>query len=298
MPTDLPRTDTDPSPAPPASHEHDDLFAALRTRARHRKRARHPLVTFAATAGTVIAFGALLIAVPIALRKPATGTYSPLVTVRERVPSSVSPAIAVPPPRTTDASEGRESTETNTAGSTDGPDEQEETSTTTVASPPPSPAGKSAASDKPRPPAASTVAAAEKSGAAPTRAGVTPAAPAPPTVPNVQPAEKLAEIRSGDSKERIFDLFATVFVKQGGKVEQIDGIRLRVSSRPAPNRLVEVSEVVVGERGSNGIPYWFLFEEGRLLAWGKPEQWEAAAIRYQIELDYAPRHTAEARSRS
>jgi hypothetical protein len=291
MPTDLPRTDTDPSPAPPASHEHDDLFAALRTRARHRKRARHPLVTFAASAGTVIAFGALLIAVPIALRKPATGTYSPLVTVRERVPSAISPAIAVPPPRTTDAPESRESTETNAAGSTD---EQEEASATTVATTPP--VEKPAASDKPRPPVASAGAAAEKSGAAPSRAVATPAAAAP-TVSNVQPAEKLAEIRSGDSKERIFDLFATVFVKQGGKVEQIDGIRLRVSSRPAPNRLVEVGEVVVGERGSNGVPYWFLFEEGRLLAWGKPEQWDAAALRYQIELDYAPRRTAEARSR-
>jgi hypothetical protein len=161
----------------------------------------------------------------------------------------------------------------------------------------PGPAEKPAGPDKPRPPVAASVAAAEKSVPAPPRSAVTSPAAAP-TAPNVQPAEKLTEIRSGDSKERIFDLFATVFVKQGGKVEQIDGIRLRVSSRPAPNRLVEVGEVVVGERGSDGIPYWFLFEEGRLLAWGKPEQWDAAALRYQIELDYAPRRTAEARSRS
>ena len=289
MQPDLPRTDTETTPAP-AANEHDDLFAALRTRARRRKRPRHPLVTFAASAGTVIAFGALLITVPIALRKPVTtGTYSPLVTVRERAPSSVSPAIAVPPPRTADTAESRESAEINATASVDGQEEQEETPATPVASNTP-PAAKPASIAKPPTPAETPAAPAAKSVAAP---------PAPaPAVANVQPAEKLAEIRSGDSKERIFDLFATVFVKQGGKVEQIDGIRLRVSSRPAPNRLVEVGEVVVGDRGSNGTPYWFLFEEGLLLAWGKPEQWEAAALRYQIELDYAPRRTAEARNRS
>jgi hypothetical protein len=276
MQSDLPRPDTDTTPAP-AANEHDDLFAALRTRARQRKRPRHPLVTFATTAGTVIAFGALLITVPIALRKPVTtGTYSPLVTVRERTPSSVSPAVAVPPPRTADTPESRESAETNATASIDAQEEQVETPATPVASHAPPPAAKPAASA--------------------TKPVAAPPAPAAP-VPNVQSAEKLAEIRSGDSKERIFDLFATVFVKQGGKVEQIDGIRLRVSSRPAPNRLVEVGEVVVGDGGSNGTPYWFLFEEGLLLAWGKPEQWDAAALRYQIELDYAPRRTAAARDR-
>jgi hypothetical protein len=214
----------------------------------------------------------------------------------------------VPPPRTPDAPEARESAETTATAPADGQAEQDE-APTTLASPVPLAADKPSARgrppvvdtpsvvDKTRRPETPVVA--EKPVPVATRAAA-PAVPATPASAGVgfQPAEKLAEVRSGDSKERIFDLFATVFVKQNGKVEQIDGIRLRVSSRPTPNRLVEVGEVLVAERDASGTPYWFLFEEGLLLAWGKPEQWDAAALRYQIELDYAPRRTAEARSRS
>jgi hypothetical protein len=103
-----------------------------------------------------------------------------------------------------------------------------------------------------------------------------------------QAAKKLSSVRSGDSKERIFELFPTVFVKQGRKIEKIDGIRLRVSGRSSRNSVIEVGEVVLVDSGSERTPYWFLFEDGRLLEWGKPDQWGAAAARHHFKLNYTP----------
>jgi len=34
--------------------------------------------------------------------------------------------------------------------------------------------------------------------------------------------------------------------------------------------------------------YWFLFGDGRLVAWGRPQEWAAATARYQVETDYQP----------
>jgi hypothetical protein len=122
----------------------------------------------------------------------------------------------------------------------------------------------------------------------PVAAVAAPPPPPPADGKTYQAAKKLTAIRSGDSKERIFELFPTVFVKQGRKIERIDGIRLRVSGRSPRNSVIEVGEVVLVDRGSERTPYWFLFEEGRLLEWGRPDQWEAAAARHHIKLNYTP----------
>jgi hypothetical protein len=104
-----------------------------------------------------------------------------------------------------------------------------------------------------------------------------------------QSADRLATIRKGDPKERVFDVFSTVFVKQRGKVMKVEGIRLRASGRSQRDGAVEVGEVVLADHEAVGTPYWFLFEDGRLLAWGRPEEWRAAAVRYQIEANYPGR---------
>jgi hypothetical protein len=99
-------------------------------------------------------------------------------------------------------------------------------------------------------------------------------------------ADRLGAIRRGDSKDRVFDVFSTVFVKQRGKVTKVEGIRLRASGRSPRDGAIEVGEVVLADQDAAGTLYWFLFEDGRLLAWGRPEEWKATAGRYQIDVNY------------
>jgi hypothetical protein len=98
--------------------------------------------------------------------------------------------------------------------------------------------------------------------------------------------KKLEGIRSGTPKERVFDKFGTVFVKQGGKIVKVDGMRLRSSGQSERSTRIEVSEVTLAEPDGLETPYWFLFEDGRLLAWGRPDQWRSTAARYRVDLAY------------
>lgn len=101
-------------------------------------------------------------------------------------------------------------------------------------------------------------------------------------------ARKLAGVRSGQSKEHVFDLFGAVVLEEKGRIVEVEGMRLRMWGRSPHDRRVEVSEVVLAGRDGTDRPYWFLFEDGRLVAWGPPEQWEAAARRYRLDLPYRP----------
>lgn len=95
--------------------------------------------------------------------------------------------------------------------------------------------------------------------------------------------ERLAGVRSGQSKQRVFDLFGTVFVKQHGEVVEVEGMSVRAAGRSESNTRLEVSEVTLAEPPRRATRYWFLFEEGRLIAWGRPGQWRATALRYRLD---------------
>jgi hypothetical protein len=121
------------------------------------------------------------------------------------------------------------------------------------------------------------------------------AAPAPspaPTDPppkNVayHPAKRLARVRAGQSKDQVFGHFSSMFDKQGQKIVEIQGMRLRASGRSATGAGLEVGEVRLADEAGETL-YWFLFSDGRLLAWGRPEQWGATATKYGVELPYHP----------
>jgi hypothetical protein len=120
----------------------------------------------------------------------------------------------------------------------------------------------------------------------PTRAAA--AAPTPPTERvSYQPRERLSTVRPGDTKHKIFELFATAFEQRIGSLVRIDGMRLRASGRSPHYAQVEVAEVKIADTAA-GTPYWFLFGDGLLLAWGPPEEWSVASGRYQLEIDYRP----------
>jgi hypothetical protein len=118
-----------------------------------------------------------------------------------------------------------------------------------------------------------------------------PPAPAPstsrPTTVTLRyyPRERLATVRPGEAKERVFDLFGSTVERRNGTLVQIEGMRLRASGRSAEHRQVEVADVEVADTGA-GTRYWFLFGDGRLVAWGRAEEWPAIVARYQLEIDY------------
>jgi hypothetical protein len=111
------------------------------------------------------------------------------------------------------------------------------------------------------------------------------ATPPSPVTVRYQPPERLTAVRTGDTKERVFDLFGSTVERQGATLVRIDGMRLRAKGRSPDHPQVEVADVEVAE-GGQGQRYWFLFGDGSLIAWGRPDEWPVAAERYQLEVDY------------
>ena len=101
------------------------------------------------------------------------------------------------------------------------------------------------------------------------------------------PEDRLAEIRAGDPKQRVYDLFATELNEHRGAPLKVEGLRRRASARSSRNTVVEVGDVILAARNGSLTPYWFLFEDRRLVAWGRPEEWKPMAERHQLELPYA-----------
>jgi hypothetical protein len=154
-------------------------------------------------------------------------------------------------------------------------------------------------SEAPRP-AASPVAPATPpvaSTPAPAPRSPSPGAPTPPeaTAPaarvidvSYQPSERLKSVHTGDAKETVFELFGTKVERRNGSLVQVEGMRLRASGRSARHAQVEVAEVRITDAAAAGSLYWFLFGDGRLIAWGRANEWPVAAARYQVEIEYEP----------
>ena len=102
-----------------------------------------------------------------------------------------------------------------------------------------------------------------------------------------QPRGRLTTIRAGDAKEAVFELFGTTIERRNGSLVRIEGMRLRATGRSPHHAQVEVAEVRIGDTAAGSL-YWFLFGDGRLVAWGRPEEWAAATGRYQVEIKYKP----------
>jgi hypothetical protein len=123
------------------------------------------------------------------------------------------------------------------------------------------------------------------------------AAPATPSESTASPdaprlahhsAGRLAGLRTGQSKDEVFGLFGSMFTTQDQAIVEIQGMRLRATGQSAGGARIEIGEVSLADASGRETLYWFLFSDGRLLAWGRPEQWAAAATRYGIDLQYRP----------
>jgi hypothetical protein len=102
------------------------------------------------------------------------------------------------------------------------------------------------------------------------------------------PPKNLGSLRKGQRKDAVFGLFGTVFAEREGTIVEIQGMRLAASGQTAGTTRFEVGEVNLAEEHGGQTAYWFLFEDGRLLAWGRPKEWAATASRYRLDLPYSP----------
>jgi len=94
----------------------------------------------------------------------------------------------------------------------------------------------------------------------------------------------LGNIGVGDSRERILAIFPSKITNE----EVTRGMTIRAARKDASGTLIEVGEVLLlnEEDRYKLTPYWFLFENGRLVRWGRPEDWQAFSASYQI--DFTP----------
>jgi len=102
-----------------------------------------------------------------------------------------------------------------------------------------------------------------------------------------QPLAGLTAVRRGDTKQRVFETFATSVERRNGTLVRIEGIRLRARGRSPQHDMIEIADVRVADAPAGSLR-WFLFGDGRLLAWGRAEEWATAAERYQVETEYKP----------
>jgi hypothetical protein len=321
-PADSPAAVADPASTQPASSEQYALFLHYRAQGRARRDRRRRQLRIAV--GTLVAGAWLLTAVlfwtrhqrpPIATRIIEPPTAPAWQSVESR---AARPEPPTPPKESTALSTEVPAGPAPAPPAVTPPAPPRSSETPRPRTPPVAPA--------PPPPAASTVPPASPQEAArpvppvapsaPPPVASTPAPPAATTRPSpappspapvaatpavrvadvsYQPRERLANVHAGDPKETIFELFGTAFERRSGSLVRIEGMRLRASGRSAQHAQVEVAEVRINDTTAAGNLYWFLFGDGRLIAWGRAEDWPVATTRYQIEIEYRPDPTPAGR---
>jgi hypothetical protein len=263
-------------PTQPAASEQYALFLHYRTQGRARRERRRRQLRIAVGALVV---GVWLITAMLFWTRHQRTPMTARVTEPPAAPAWQNAGPQAPPPDVSSPPKGR----------------------VAVTTEPPSPPAPTPAPKAPvQPPASSAPAPSRPAAPAPPPAST----PAPPPAPSVaaapspapaasvsavryQPRERLTTVRAGDAKEAVFELFATAFERRNGSVVRVEGMRLRASGRSAQHARVEVAEVKIADAATGSL-YWFLFGDGHLVAWGRPEEWARTTGRLQVEIDYQP----------
>lgn len=77
--------------------------------------------------------------------------------------------------------------------------------------------------------------------------------------------------------------FLTTYPERRCGVATCRGFEVRAAQRQTDGSLVEVGSLLLSaDKGSTATEYWLLFRDGKLVQWGRPEDWQAVAARYQI----------------
>src|SRR5215471_13250740 len=93
----------------------------------------------------------------------------------------------------------------------------------------------------------------------------------------------LNRLSVGMSKDSLLTAF------RGGEVDGKlqSGMQIRAAKRTDSGDLLEVGQMILMDETNTQrkVPYWFLFKNGRLAQWGRPDDWRAVAARYEIDFN-------------
>lgn len=90
----------------------------------------------------------------------------------------------------------------------------------------------------------------------------------------------LNQIKIGQTKERILAIFPGERFATGAP-----GMEIRAAHPSSNGKLLEVGEVFLTDGVTPTVSHWFMFEDGLLVQWGRPEDWKKATARYDINFN-------------
>jgi len=94
--------------------------------------------------------------------------------------------------------------------------------------------------------------------------------------------QSLNQLSIGDTKVKILQFF------HPRPQSNTPGMQIRAAQRNSSGKLLEIGEVLLTDGVTATVPYWFMFEDGLLAQWGRPEDWKSAAARYDINFNPSP----------
>ncbi len=95
----------------------------------------------------------------------------------------------------------------------------------------------------------------------------------------------LNQIALGQTKGTVLSKFPGERSVWGGGAP---GMEIRAAHRSSTGKLLEVGEVWLTDGVTPTVLHWFMFEDGILVQWGRPEDWNKAAARYDIIVNPSP----------
>lgn len=97
------------------------------------------------------------------------------------------------------------------------------------------------------------------------------------------------KITIGQTKANVLSMFPGELTEKGVRPQGgAPGMEIRAAHRSSSGKLLEVGEVLLTDGVTSTVSHWFMFEDGLLVQWGRPEDWNKAAARYDINFNPSP----------
>ena len=94
------------------------------------------------------------------------------------------------------------------------------------------------------------------------------------------PESQLQQLAPGQTKQQFLARFSDTAYSRPV---------LRAAKSDSAGRLIEVITLMMADPYKEATEYWFVFKNGVLQQWGRPEDWTNAAATYDINFNPQPR---------